>query len=346
MKASEDRMHCATLHELIARMTRLYRGEDHSPVTTEFLHTLELLEDVVHHAVFTAHDRPVSPRNSLVEGKIEHPFFSRSVRSFFVDRLELWNDVTDAYPEYELSPNLLLVEQVVRQAQEGLSTGAIDKGDFFRNMFDRLIERVRCNGRSDDWISERQKRRNLVMKRRLHLDSYLRKLFSVNDALQVVQVDLGYARRFSKEVSQERVRVDWRRFFDNGRRRTFFKNRAGYFWVLVPGYRRYCSSFAAVFLYRPEKCDESRSLGTEICQFWCDSITNGQGVGFDHDSAGAKSRIANNLEEILPESGQRGLSLFTDLEWCFLRKRAAERKNGLPRIETFGHGEIKIRRRA
>lgn len=339
-------MHDDLFQELISHTSRLYGLNDLLPDTLDFLEDLRLFDEVVQSAISSTRFRRIRWPNGSKRWISDLPIDASSVRLRIVNSADIWGSVLDAYRDYDHSPHHLLVGQVIEQVQFELSSGVIDRKNFLDDIFHSLIDRIASLGCTDDWKMRRKKRADLVLKRRILLSDYLRKLFSVNDALQVVQVDLGYARRFSKDVSQERVRADWRRFFDNGRRRTFFKNRVGYFWVLVPGYRRYCSSFAAVFLFRPEKCDVGRALGAEICQFWGDSITNGQGVGFDHDSAGAKARIANKVEEFFPENGQRGLSLFTDLEWCFLRKRAAERKNGLPRIETFGHGEIKIRRRA
>lgn len=112
------------------------------------------------------------------------------------------------------------------------------------------------------------------------LVNYINKLFDKQSRLLVIRIDLGYTEKSSKEITSEMAINHRNKLLKNTRNNEIFQYMRGYVWKLEFGVSK-VYHYHMLFLFDGSKVREDINIARRIGEYWCSSITNGNGIYFN-----------------------------------------------------------------
>lgn len=150
----------------------------------------------------------------------------------------------------------------------------------FAAKFNELITLIRTELNSPDF-KKRQKDRVANARRNFNSAAkYIDALFSTHARLLVLRVDFGYKKDPSlapSQVTLDQAKEDLRHFFNNKRGKSILSSIKGYIWKLEYGETKGYHYHLIIF-YEGSEHRKDVYLATQICKYWDENITKGQGT--------------------------------------------------------------------
>nr|WP_315240779.1 inovirus-type Gp2 protein [uncultured Albidiferax sp.] len=153
-------------------------------------------------------------------------------------------------------------------------------GGTFASKFNELIVQIRTELNNPDF---KKRLKDRVANSRRNFNSakkYIDALFSKHARLLVLRVDFGYRKDpllGPSKITLDQAKGDLRHFFNNKRGKTFLSAIKGYMWKLEYGEAKGYHYHLIIIYDGSEHCKDVY-LATQICKYWDENITKGQGT--------------------------------------------------------------------
>jgi len=210
-------------------------------------------------------------------GQDEHTN-SKQAELLLLQSFSEYVDVVAKLPnEYEYSEYLNAFIAVCEEARL-FDFSIVDINDTSKRVILAWISQVRRDCQGFEFREKLRIQQREADRRYEEYAGYIDALFDKNDRLIVLRLDLGYEKRFAKNITLEMALEDIDKLMNNRRNNRLFDHMVGYILKTEFGIDRRIH-FHTIFFFNGSR-RQGRAhirLAQEIGEYWCNSITQGEG---------------------------------------------------------------------
>lgn len=203
---------------------------------------------------------------------------SKQAESSLLQSFSQYVDVVAKLPdEYEYSEYLNAFIAVCEEARL-FDFSIVDIDDTPKRIIFAWISQVRRDCQRSEFREKLRIQQREADRRYEEYAGYIDALFDRNDRLIVLRLDLGYEKRFAKNITLEVALEDIDKLMNNRRNNRLFDHMVGYIIKTEFGIDRRIH-FHTIFFFNGSRRQGSGHirLAQEIGEYWCNSITQGEG---------------------------------------------------------------------